>query len=190
MIPDAGALAGSSRPGELARPRAAPFDGSQVRSGIEGGARACACEPARAVGIGSAASSHATSRYCRCRTTKINGGGSTATAPPWLTPQNPQQLAPCCGVMVVVCEASCADAIPEQIVAIYSGSDTARATARKAPIGASNCTMIENSTIGMKTSSCRRISTPGRPNSRTVRDARLSFRRDLLLNQPFFEVGY
>ncbi len=52
------------------------------------------------------------------------------------------------------------DAMPEQIVAMYSGSDTACATARNAPIGASNCTMIENSTIGMKASSRRRILVP------------------------------
>ena len=85
---------------------------------MEGGARACACEPARAGGIWSVASSHVMSWYWRCRTTKINGGGSTATAPPWLTLQNPQQLALCSALAGVVCEASCDDAMPEQIVAI------------------------------------------------------------------------
>jgi hypothetical protein len=61
---------------------------------------------------------------------------------------------------------------------------------RKAPIGASNCTMIESNTIGMKTSSRRRMLTPEPPSRRTSQYARFLFRRDFLLNQPFFEVRY
>ncbi len=49
------------------------------------------------------------------------------------------------------------EAIPEQIEAIYSGSETALATTRNAAIGANNCTRIENSTIGMNSSSRRRL---------------------------------
>ena len=55
------------------------------------------------------------------------------------------------------------EAIPEQIDAIYSGSETALATTRNAAIGANNCTKIESSTIGIKTSSRRRMIFPKPP---------------------------
>ena len=53
--------------------------------------------------------------------------------------------------------------MPEQIEAIWSGSETALATARKAEIGAINCTNTESSTIGIKISSRRRMIFPKRP---------------------------
>src|SRR5215213_8444965 len=50
--------------------------------------------------------------------------------------------------------------------------------------------MIENSTIGMKTSSRRRMPTPKRPSRRAIHYARFSSHCCLLLGRPFFEVRY
>ena len=57
----------------------------------------------------------------------------------------------------------CAAPIPEQIDAIERGSLAAWANARNAAIGAINCTRIASSTIGMSSSSRRRIIAPKTP---------------------------
>jgi hypothetical protein len=54
-------------------------------------------------------------------------------------------------------------ALSWQIEAASTGSEAAKATMRNATIGANNCTNIESSTIGMNTSSRRRMIFPETP---------------------------
>src|SRR5882757_6347716 len=124
-----------------------------------GGARACALEPTRTADTASVDSSQTTRWYWRCKCTKTGRGGSITAVPPCPAAQNAQQSAWESGVWEgMVCPSEAL--IPEQIEAMASGSETACATARNAPIGAINCTRTANSTIGMKNSSRRRMSEP------------------------------
>src|SRR6476620_7139585 len=136
---------------------AAPVIGCSNRQEMVGGARACACEPARAFVSRKAKSNQATCSATRSTVIAAICGTSTG-APVCSTLQTEQDPSWARWPVWSVGPAPGA-APPWQMTAPASGSEAAMAAAQHAPIGAKICTTRAIRTIGRKFFS-RRIAHP------------------------------